>query len=162
MLAVAGKFDWSQLCDQIDKCFGDWVCPPLDKPAITKPVNGVTQIQKDSAQSHIAIAHKAANVGDANYYAARLAETVLSGGMSGRLFTEVREKRGLVYHVSSRYHSLKGHAGMFTYAGTTPEKAQQTLVVDVEPQGLRRGIEVRTIDEECDAFGWVEIGRAHV
>jgi predicted Zn-dependent peptidase len=49
--------------------------------------------------------------------------------MSSRLFTEVREKRGLCYAVGSRYHCLKGHAGVLCYAGTTPDKAQETLDV---------------------------------
>jgi predicted Zn-dependent peptidase len=67
---------------------------------------------------------------------------VLSGGMGARLFTEVREKRGLVYAVIARYHCLKGHAGMFVYAGTTPERAQETLEVTVaEVRRLAEGIE---------------------
>ena len=45
---------------------------------------------------------------DPDYYVARMAVEVLSGGMSGRLFTEVREKRGLVYNVWAGYSSLKG------------------------------------------------------
>jgi predicted Zn-dependent peptidase len=61
--------------------------------------------------------------------------------MSSRLFTEVREKRGLVYHVSTRYHSLKDHAAFFTYAGTTPEKAQETFDVTIgELRRLAEGI----------------------
>ncbi|RPI59523.1 MAG: insulinase family protein, partial [Planctomycetaceae bacterium] len=102
MLAVAGKFDWSEFCGLVEKYFGQWAAPKPEPVRLTKAMHGVTQIQKDSSQSHIAIAHKAANVDSADYYTARLAETILSGGMSGRLFTEVREKRGLVYHVSSR------------------------------------------------------------
>ena len=71
-----------------------------------------------------------------------MAECILSGGMSSRLFTEVREKRGLVYHVSTHYGSLKGLAGMFTYAGTRPEVAQETFDVTVrELRRLSEGIE---------------------
>jgi len=64
---------------------------------------------------------------DKDYYNARVAVSVLSGGMSARLFTEVREKRGLCYAIGARYHSLKEAAGMMCYAGTTPQKAQETL-----------------------------------
>ena len=74
--------------------------------------------------------------------AARVAETVLSGGMSSRLFTEVREKLGLAYHVATQYQSLKDHAGMFTYAGTRPDLAQQTFNVTVrEIRRLGEGID---------------------
>ena len=46
--------------------------------------------------------------------------------MSARLFTEVREKRGLCYAIGARYHGLKEAAGIMCYAGTTPGKAQET------------------------------------
>ena len=47
--------------------------------------------------------------------------------MSARLFTEVREKRGLCYAIGARYHGLKQVAGIMCYAGTTPDKAQETI-----------------------------------
>jgi len=63
--------------------------------------------------------------------------------MSGRLFTEVREKRGLCYAVGARYHTLKEYAGISCYAGTTPEKAQETLeVIMAEFDRLCEGISV--------------------
>ena len=141
MLAVAGAFEWERLCSGVEELFGDWSAPE-DEPLRTRAASGgVTHVHKESAQVHIAIAHKSVTAGDGGYYAARMAEALLSGGMSGRLFTEVREKRGLVYHVSTRYHSLKDHAGMFTYAGTTPAKAQETLEVTVgELRRLADGI----------------------
>ena len=52
--------------------------------------------------------------------------------MSSRLFTEVREKRGLCYAVGASYKTLKDYAGISCYAGTTPDKAQQTLDVILE------------------------------
>ena len=45
---------------------------------------------------------------------------VLSGGMSTRLFTEVREKRGLCYSVHASYHTLLDRGAVFCYAGTAP------------------------------------------
>jgi predicted Zn-dependent peptidase len=57
----------------------------------------------------------------------RMAIEVLSGGMSGRLFTEVREKRALVYNVWAGYTSLKGQGSVLGYAGTSNERAQATL-----------------------------------
>jgi len=142
ILAVAGNFDWEQVCDLVERHFGDWPASPAETPDISPPAGGVTYMEKDSAQVHITLAYPAAVVSDSRYYPARLAATVLSGGMSSRLMTEVREKRGLVYHVSAAYHSLKDHAGMFTYAGTTPQKAQETFDVVVgELRRLGEGIE---------------------
>jgi predicted Zn-dependent peptidase len=47
--------------------------------------------------------------------------------MSPRLFTEVRQRWGLCYAIGARYHGLKEAAGVMCYAGTTPDKAQETL-----------------------------------
>ena len=131
IISVAGKFDWDVLRDLVGGHLGDWsvAAPIASEPRA--PERGITHISKESAQTHITLAHKTITLSDDQYYSARLGAMVLSGGMSSRLFTEVREKRGLVYHVSSSYHSLKDYAGMFTYAGTVPAKAQETLEVTV-------------------------------
>ena len=142
ILAVAGNIETEKLCDHLQRLLGEWDSPPREPLRTTDPPGGTAHLKKASAQVHIAMAHPAAPMSDRRYYAARLAETVLSGGMSGRLFTEVREKRGLAYHVSTRYHSLKTHAGMFTYAATVPQKAQTTFEVTLhELRRLGEGIE---------------------
>ncbi len=147
MLAVAGNINWDEICRIAEENFGSWQPQTPPEVKIESPQNGITHIKKDSAQTHIALAHKTVTISDKRYFAARMAETILSGGMSSRLFTEVREKRGLVYHVSSRYSSLKDYAGMFTYAGTPPEKAQETFEVTVgELKRLADGIEAAEMD----------------
>jgi len=101
IFAVAGKFDWDEVCGSIEKLFGDWKGDALGKLQTTPGKTAVEHITRDSAQTHIALAHHAVISGDEAYYPARIAEAVLSRGMGSRLFTEVREKRGLAYHVSS-------------------------------------------------------------
>lgn len=142
ILAVAGNIDWERIRNLAHEHFGDWTAQTSEQVTTQQSISGSTHVGKDSHQVHIGIAHKSVPLKDHRYYAARLAEAVLSWGMGCRLFTEVREKRGLVYHVSSSYHTLKDHAGMFTYAGTRPEVAQQTLEVTVgELRRLAEGIE---------------------
>ena len=131
ILAAAGRIDWQGFCDLAERHFGDWDQQPAGAVKPTAAGRSVTHVQKDSAQVHIALAHRAATADDPRYYAARVADAILSGGMSSRLITEVREKRGLAYWLGTQYHSLKSCAGMFTYAGTRPEVAQQTLQVTV-------------------------------
>jgi len=145
IISVAGQLRWEAFCDDVEVLFGDWSAPPAPPPEVTPPTGGVTHIVKDSAQCHIALAHAAWPLVDDSHFAARMAQTVLSAGMGSRLFTEVREKRALVYHVSTSYHSLKDCAGMFTYAGTSPEKAQETF--DVTVGELRRLVEGISDDE---------------
>src|SRR3989442_9053029 len=81
-------------------------------------------------------------MGQPDYYAAMGAVNVLSGGMSARLFTEVREKRGLCYAVWATYQTFKDRASILCYAGTTNERAQETLDVTLgELRRLQDGIE---------------------
>jgi predicted Zn-dependent peptidase len=82
---------------------------------------------------------------DPDYYVVRMAIEVLSGGMSGRLFTEVREKRALCYSVWAGYSSLKGSGSILGYAGTSNERAQATL--DCMLQELHRLSDGVTEDE---------------
>ena len=71
-----------------------------------------------------------------DYYRARAAVAVLGGYSSARLFTEVREKRGLCYSVYASYESHRDRAALLCYAGTSPDRAQETL--DVMLAELRR------------------------
>src|SRR4029077_14413487 len=78
-------------------------------------------------QTQISIAHASVPIGDADFYAAQGAVAVLSGSMSSRLFTEIREKEGLCYAVWSTYQTLKDRASVISYAGSRNERAQRTL-----------------------------------
>ena len=66
---------------------------------------------------------------DPDYFAAQTGVGVLSGGMSSRLFTEVREKRALVYSVGAQASSLRSTGMCYAYAGTTAKRAAETLKV---------------------------------
>lgn len=78
---------------------------------------------------------------DPDYFQASGAVGVLSGGMSSRLFSEVREKRGLCYSVYASYHTLKDRAAVLCYAGTSADRAQESLDVTLgELTRLAEGI----------------------
>ncbi|MBL7141214.1 MAG: insulinase family protein [Planctomycetes bacterium] len=142
ILAVAGDIDWPALCERAEQLLGDWAPTGAAGPAIEPPLAGIEHLTKDSAQAHIGLAYATVPLSDEQYYAARLAGMVLSGGAAARLHTELREKRGLVYHVSASYHSLKNCAGVFAYAASRPELAQQTFDMTVsEIRRLADGIE---------------------
>jgi len=147
VMAVAGRIEWGEFCDLAERYFGDWTAdaPPPRETGQAK--GGFEHAQKDSAQTHICVAQKSVPACHPQFEAARVAVTILSGGMSSRLFTEVREKRGLVYHVSTSYSMVRDYAGLFTYAAMLPEKAQETLEVTVgELRRLGDGIEQDELD----------------
>jgi predicted Zn-dependent peptidase len=85
--------------------------------------------------------------GHSEYYNALGAVNVLDGGMSARLFTEVREKHGLCYAISASYQTYKDRASVLCYAGTTSDRAQKTLELTLrELRRLKDGIEPDEVD----------------
>ena len=141
ILGVAGKFDWQQVCDKVDKLFGDWQ-PQADAPPDEELATpSETYLPYESNQSHIGLAFPSIPYRHPQYFEAWSAIGVLSGGMSSRLFSEVREKRGLCYTVYASLHTQRDRAAVFCYAGTTAERAQETLdVTHAELVRLGEGI----------------------
>lgn len=147
ILSIAGNISWLPLREQVERLFGDWQNDrePLLKPG-KKPAPR-EHISKETAQTQIAIAYPSVPIGHADYYAAMGAVNVLSGGMSSRLFTEVREKRGLCYAVWATYESFKDQACIICYAGSTNERAQETFDVLLrELRRLQQGIEPEEVE----------------
>jgi len=149
IFAVAGKYDFDAIVSILDSRFSildtsiQHRASSIEHPASSK----YTHIHNDGAQVHIGLMTETVKPTDEDYYNARVAVSVLSGGMSARLFTEVREKRGLCYAIGARYHGLKEAAGIMCYAGTTPERGQETLDVIIrEFNGLEKGISKEEIE----------------
>ena len=142
VLAIAGRFAWGELNETIQRLFGEWEgeAPAPPAPDTTGRVR-YRHISQDTNQEQIGVIYPAVPVGHPEYYAARMAIEILSGGMASRLFTEVREKRGLCYTVRAFHQNVKGAAAIVAYAGTTPERCQETLDVTLaEIQRLEEGV----------------------
>jgi predicted Zn-dependent peptidase len=93
------------------------------------PVPGVEVHKRPTEQAHIVIGMPGLPRGHEDRHALALMDTVLGGGMSSRLFQEIREKRGLAYSVFS-YRSMFADAGTWAvYVGTTPQNAE--TVIDI-------------------------------
>lgn len=148
IVSVAGKIDWPRLKQQIETLFGDWPRgeeTPLEVDAAHRPTS--THIAKDKQQTQITFAFPSVSVTHPQYFAARGTVGVLSAGMSSRLFTEVREKRGLCYSVYASHEGMKDRGTIVGYSGTRPERAQETLdVMLAEFRKLRDGVQQDEID----------------
>ena len=141
ILAVAGKINWQRLRDQVAETFGGWQAGHPATLAETAPPRKYHHEPCDSNQTHIGLALDSVPYSHPDYFQIRGAVGVLADGMSSRLFTEVREKRGLVYTVYAMCHSLKDRGGILAYAGTSTERAQETLdVLSAEVRKLFAGI----------------------
>jgi predicted Zn-dependent peptidase len=147
ILSIAGKLDWKRLRDQVEELFGDWQGAKEPSLKLDAPLSPHDHISKETTQTQIGIAYPSVPIGHGDYYAAQGAVNVLSGGMSARLFTEVREKRGLCYAVWASYQTFKDRASVVCYAGTTNERAQETLDVTLgELKRLQEGIEPEEVE----------------
>ena len=144
ILSVAGNIDWNALRDRVGRLFGDWHGgeEPVITPGTPDGRGHYTHLDKETTQTQIGIAYESVPFGHPEYYNALGAVNVLDGGMSARLFTEVREKHGLCYSISASYQTYKDRASILCYAGTTSERAQKTLDLTLrELQRLKDGIE---------------------
>jgi predicted Zn-dependent peptidase len=127
ILAVAGDIDFPGIRDEAEKLWADFDGAPPAPPPLAQPrAHSHFQFQS-SEQTHIGIAYASIPQTDPDYYVMRVAVEILGGGMSGRLFTELREKRGLVYNVWAGYSGLKGLGAILGYAAASNDRAQQTL-----------------------------------
>jgi predicted Zn-dependent peptidase len=127
ILSLAGNIDYDQILREVEKHFGTWQARTPELVKLLPPPGNFRHEEQKSEQTHIGIAYPSIPETHEDYYTLRLAMEVLSGGMSGRLFTEIREKRALVYNVWAGYNSLKGYGSILGYAGTSNERAQATL-----------------------------------
>ncbi len=133
VVAAAGNLEHDRFVELVCEQFGEFEgsCTPSapERPAAT-PATNVRQ--KESEQAYLVIGTRGIDIRDERRYALSLLDTVLGGGMSSRLFQEIREQRGLVYSVYS-FQAAYRAAGLFgVYAGTSPENVQSCIDVIAE------------------------------
>ena len=144
-ITAAGDVDADELASKLDEQLEGWAGEGGTYRVSGEPARGYAHEHDDSNQVQILVVHDAPMETHEDSVLERVAVGVLSGGMSGRLFTEVREKRGLCYSVSAGYRADKAFASVSSYVGTTPERAQESL--DVLLDELRRISEGVSADE---------------
>ncbi|MBM3215013.1 insulinase family protein [Candidatus Poribacteria bacterium] len=148
IIGAAGRLEWNAVRESVGELFGDWSGPSVAQPEPESREGAhYVHVEQDSAQEHIGVVYRSVAMSHPSAYHAAMATAVLSGGMGARLFTEVREKRGLAYAVSASGSAVRGAGYVVGYAGTTPERSQETL--DVLIDQLRR-IKDGVTDEELE------------
>ncbi len=90
---------------------------------------GEHRTEKELEQSHIVLGFDGVARGADEFFAAGLLSTLLGGGMSSRLFQEIREKRGLVYSVFSHFSPYQDGGQFLVYAGTGPDDLPELVPV---------------------------------
>ncbi|MFT3880375.1 MAG: pitrilysin family protein [Gemmatales bacterium] len=146
ILSVAGNITWEPLVEKVGMLFGDWSPQPEASITLTPAPKGKSHLEKETQQTQIGLAFDSIPVVDKDYFNVMGAVNVLSGGMSSRLFTEVREKRGLCYSVFASYQGMKDRGNVLAYAGTTNERAQETLDQTlIELRRIEEGVELEEV-----------------
>jgi len=134
VVAAAGNVDHDLVTAGVERRFGgrpgdapDRVVPSL-APALPLRV-----VRRSTEQAHLIVGMRSIDRNDDDRFALAVVNQVVGGGMSSRLFQEIREKRGLVYSVYS-YRAAYLETGAFAiYAGTGPDRAGQVLdIIDTE------------------------------
>ncbi len=127
-VTVAGPVDPQRVADAIEERFSG-LGSSLRAGRGTHPLAFSprrTHVHKELEQEQIGICFPGVPVGQPQYPTERVVLGILSGGMSGRLFTEVREKQGLVYWVGAWHDTPRGASMVCLGASTTPQRADKT------------------------------------
>jgi predicted Zn-dependent peptidase len=129
VLAAAGSIDHDRLVEMAEQAFA---CLPPPRAASTRAaryVGGEFREERDIEQVNLVVGFEGVSFADPDYYATTVLSTLLGGGMSSRLFQEIREKRGLAYSIYS-FSTSYNEGGLFgIYAGTGEEEAAELVPV---------------------------------
>lgn len=133
VIAAAGNVDHERLVEWADKSFGG-LAGTVERPAAPDPQaqSGVLATERPIEQVHICIGLPGIALTAPERYAAYLFNTALGGGMSSRLFQEVREKRGYAYSIYSFLSSYSDTGYLGIYAATTPDSAPEVIRLSLQ------------------------------
>ena len=129
VVAAAGRVDHDRLVDLVGAGLDGLPASAGPGPAPARYAAGEFRESRDLEQVHLLIGFDGLAHGDDRFYACHVLSTLLGGGMSSRLFQEVRENRGLAYAVHS-FSASYSDGGLFgIYAGTGPAQLEELMDV---------------------------------
>jgi predicted Zn-dependent peptidase len=135
VVGIGGKID-GDLMGELTELLGDLEPAETGAPlAVTEPVmNGpaVRVHNKASDQAHLVLGARSYPLEHPDRYAVQLLGNVLGGGMSSRLFTEVRERRGLAYYVFAMNHSYTDAGSLYAQAGVDINRIDEAVTTIVD------------------------------
>ncbi|WP_353857530.1 pitrilysin family protein [Azospirillum formosense] len=156
VLAAAGRLEHDRLVDMALSAFDGLSSRPAPESEDARYAGGDFREARDLEQMHLVLGFDGVGVHDPDYYAHSVMSTLLGGGMSSRLFQEVREKRGLVYSIYT-FSGAYRDGGLFgVYAGTGEEEVAE--LVPVVCDELMRVTEDVTEEEVARAAAQLRAG----
>ncbi len=133
VVAAAGAVDHKNVVAEVEKRFASFDGTPSPKPVPAMFGKGGSRvIHRDLEQAHLTLALEGLPQSDLGLFSLQVFTNILGGGMSSRLFQEVREKRGLCYSIYA-FHAPYSDTGFFgLYTGTDPSDAPEMMEVVVD------------------------------
>ena len=134
-VVVAGGIDSEKTVNLVEKYFGEM--PKFDTLRYDKVLEKqekpqVLVKQKTTEQVHIALGFRTVPLNHPDRYVLSVLSAILGGGMSSRLFHEVREKRGLAYYVRTNSEQYQDAGNLVSTAGLDPKRVEEGIKVIVE------------------------------
>jgi predicted Zn-dependent peptidase len=130
VIAVAGLVDHDEVVQLADRFFGDLqpgAGDDYERAILRQTAPRTRLVNRPTEQAHLCIAHPALSYLDPRRYTQGMLDSVLSSGMSSRLFQEIREKRGLVYAVYGYFRQYADVGQGVVYAGTDLQRVEETI-----------------------------------
>jgi predicted Zn-dependent peptidase len=129
VLAAAGKVEHARLVELAERLFRALPAPGPHLAERARYEGGERRDQRDLEQAHLLLGLPAFAYTDDDFYALQVLSTMLGGGMSSRLFQEVRENRGLAYSVFSFASCYNDTGVLGIYAGTGEKETAELMPV---------------------------------
>jgi len=136
VISIAGGFDRAALLATVEARFGGLAPRPEQKSEPARPCAGRSGEIRKLEQAHLVLSWPGPSAGSDEQYAARLLSEVFGGGMSSRLFQEIREARGLVYAIDSFHEALEDDGRLMVYAGCAAANAATVAKIVQEQLAL--------------------------
>ncbi|MBF0876122.1 insulinase family protein [Gluconobacter cerevisiae] len=131
-IAAAGNLHHQQVVDLVQEHFRDLPSHQTPRPRGAAYEGGELRTTRELDQAHLVMGFPSVSYMHPDHYAVMILSTLLGGGMSSRLFQEIRERRGLVYSVYS-FASPFSDSGLFgLYAGTGEDQAAELVPVMID------------------------------
>jgi predicted Zn-dependent peptidase len=145
VVAAAGALEHETLVDLATRHFADLPLVTPNPAEVARYGGGEFREERDLDQVHVVLGFEGPAVATEWHYPTMLLSTLLGGGMSSRLFQEIREKRGLVYSIYSFAQPFRDGGVFAIYAGTGEDQAAELVPVALEE--LKRVQKDVTADE---------------
>jgi predicted Zn-dependent peptidase len=147
ILCVVGDADFDEIINFVEKNFGkeNGEVPEIE---IIKINNEKIEKRKGIDQANLIFAHHVPIANDEKNYAAEVLNCLLAGGMSSKLFLEIREKRNLAYSVKGESNINKRFAYNLIYVGTTKDKVDEIKKIILEEfEKVAKSLEEKELNE---------------